>query len=58
LERRFGAIPEALARQIEACADSQALDAGLDRVLEVGSLEEFRLGREDIGSAPSDPTPE
>jgi hypothetical protein len=58
LERRFGALPEALVQQIEACSDGEALQAGLDQVVEVGSLEEFRLSREGVGSAPSEPSPE
>jgi hypothetical protein len=57
LERRFGPLPEALVRRIESCTDAAVLEAGLDQVVEVGSLEEFRLGGEDIASAASDPAP-
>jgi hypothetical protein len=58
LERRFGALPEGLVQQIEACTDGEALQAGLDQVVGIGSLEEFRLGRADVGSTQSEPSPE
>jgi hypothetical protein len=41
LEERFGPLPEALVRQIEAVDDLERLRAGLKRVLRVTTLEEF-----------------
>jgi hypothetical protein len=58
LERRFGPLPESLVRDIESCSDGAALESALDQVLEIRTLEEFRLGREDAGSRPSDTAPE
>ena len=58
LEKRFGSLPQALARQIESSFDGEALQAGIDQVVEIRSLDEFRFCREDAGSAPNDPTPE
>jgi hypothetical protein len=50
-------LPQALARQIESSSDGEALQAGIDQVMEIRSLDEFRFCREDAGSTPNDPIP-
>jgi hypothetical protein len=43
LQFRFGQLPESLLQQIDAVNDLERLNAALDKVVQVKSLDEFKL---------------
>lgn len=43
LRAKFGAVPDEVARRVEAEVDISRLDALLDRILTAASIEEMRL---------------
>ena len=43
MKARFETLPDHIAQRIDACDDLQRLDATLDRMVQIKSLDEFEL---------------